>query len=115
MTTKTNPTIELAKKLYAAHPVHRGTRALTWAEAPGEVKRERIAQAKASLPGVERVYDDALHLMEVQGGSFVKSLANCFYAADTPNKQRLRAAFPDFFKTYEDRFKAMQKPKEIAA
>lgn len=50
-------------------------------------------------------YDDALHLMEVQGGSFVRSLAACYYCADPSNKARLRTAFADYFETYERRFR----------
>jgi len=46
-------------------------------------------------------YDNALHLMEVQGGSFVKALANCYMHADTANKAKLRAAFADYFESYE--------------
>ena len=34
------------------------------------------------------------------GGSFVKSLADCFLTADPTNKQRLRDAFPDYFQVY---------------
>lgn len=49
-------------------------------------------------------FDNALHIMEVQGGSFVKSLAACYYAADSSNKAKLRAAFADYFGQYEKRF-----------
>jgi hypothetical protein len=55
------------------------------------------------------IYDNALHLMEVQGGSFVKALAHCYYMADTPNKLRLRVAFMEYFDRYEDRFAAVAR------
>lgn len=60
-------------------------------------------------------FDDALHMMEVQGGSFVKSLAACFYAADTKNRARLLAAFPDWFGEYERQFAAWKAKHSIAA
>lgn len=46
-------------------------------------------------------FDNAIHAMEVLGGSFVKSLAECYCRADTTNKQRLRDAFPEIFVKYE--------------
>jgi hypothetical protein len=49
-------------------------------------------------------YDDALHVMEKQGGSFVRSLAACYYSADPKNKAILYAAFEHYFRDYEDRF-----------
>jgi hypothetical protein len=52
----------------------------------------------------KQIYDDALHVMEVQGGSFVKALANCYYMADQPNKAILRQAFAKYFDGYEARF-----------
>jgi hypothetical protein len=57
---------------------------------------------------MSREFDDALHVMEVQGGGFVKSLANCFYAADTPNRAILRQAFAKYFDEYEARFATTQ-------
>jgi len=59
-------------------------------------------------------YDNALHMMEVQGGSFVKALANCYYMADTPNKTKLRETFAEYFNNYEARFAALtgeRKPR----
>jgi len=49
-------------------------------------------------------YDDSLHMMEVLGGSFVKALVDCYYAADSRNKARLLAAFPETFEKYENMF-----------
>lgn len=54
-------------------------------------------------------FDNALHMMEVQGGSFVKSLAHCYYMADQSNRFRLVAAFPDWFGEYEKRFQEHKK------
>lgn len=53
-------------------------------------------------------FDNALHLMEVQGGSFVKALVELYYRADSTKKPRVRAAFPEVFDEYERRFKAIQ-------
>ena len=41
-----------------------------------------------------RRFDNALHIMEVQGGSFVKALAHCYYMADSSNKAKLRPTMP---------------------
>jgi len=49
-------------------------------------------------------FDDALHLMEVQGGSFVKALAHLYRMADPVNKSIAREAFSKYFETYEARF-----------
>lgn len=56
-----------------------------------------------------KIYDNALHVMEVQGGSFVKALANCYYAADPANRSKLREAFSDYFEEYERRFRALPR------
>lgn len=56
-------------------------------------------------------YDNALHMMEVIGGSFVKSLAACYYCADASNKAKLRQAFGEYFERYERMFKE-HKAKE---
>lgn len=52
----------------------------------------------------KQIYDDALHLMEITGGSFVKSLAHCYYMADATNKAKLRDTFAEYFDVYEARF-----------
>ena len=39
--------------------------------------------------------------MELLGGSFVKSLANCYYAADVENKRKLLNTFAEYFERYE--------------
>ena len=57
-------------------------------------------------------YDGPLHMMEVLGGSFVKSLANCYYAADPANKRRLRIAFEEYFAKYERMFMDFREPQE---
>lgn len=59
-------------------------------------------------------YDNALHMMESFGGSFVKSLANCYYCADSGNKQRLRAAFPEYFDRYERQFQEWKRTRNDA-
>ncbi len=40
--------------------------------------------------------------MAEYGGSFVKALAQCFYKADAINFKRLKIAFPEYWKTYDD-------------
>ncbi|MDE1179456.1 hypothetical protein [Paraburkholderia sp.] len=61
-------------------------------------------------------FDNALHMMEEQGGSFVRSLAGCYYAADATNKTKLREAFESYFDSYEKRFRQWQEQlsKEVA-
>ena len=39
--------------------------------------------------------------MRRRGGSFVQSLAECFQHADMINKARLKAAFPEYWRQYE--------------
>jgi len=36
------------------------------------------------------------------GGSFVKALAECFHKADRENFEKLKTAFPNYWKQYED-------------
>lgn len=62
-----------------------------------------------------RIFDNALHVMEVQGGSFVKSLAHCYYMADQPNRAILRQAFAKYFDEYERRFLATQAAPAAAS
>lgn len=51
-------------------------------------------------------YDDFLHMMELQGGSFARSLANCWYCADDTNRTKLESAFKDVFDGYRSRYDA---------
>lgn len=53
-------------------------------------------------------YDNAEHMMEVLGGSFVKALVSLWYSADSSNKPRVRAAFPEYFDKYERMFQEWQ-------
>ena len=59
-------------------------------------------------------YEDPVHMMELTGGSFVRSLAECYYRADKYNSLRLRNAFPDVFERYETLFRAEQGKQEQA-
>lgn len=59
-----------------------------------------------------RVYDDALHMMEVLGGSFVQALAHLYYVADSTNKPRVRDAFPEYFDRYERMFQEHKAARE---
>jgi hypothetical protein len=49
-------------------------------------------------------YDNAIHVMEKQGGAFVQSLAHCYLMADPVNKAKLRETFAGYFEVYERRF-----------
>jgi len=40
--------------------------------------------------------------MERYGGSFVKSLAQCFYTADKSNFSKLKKAFPEYCEQYRE-------------
>lgn len=54
-------------------------------------------------------YENALHLMEAQGGSFVKALVHCYYRADPVNKEKLRETFASYFDAYEERFQIIRR------
>lgn len=56
-------------------------------------------------------YDNAIHMMEKQAGSFVKALAVCYYTADPDNRKILRIAFKKYFDEYQDRFLLYQKER----
>jgi hypothetical protein len=60
-------------------------------------------------------YDNALHVMEAQGGSFIKALAHCYLMADPVNKAKLRETFAGYFDVYEARFAAWQEQQLRAA
>lgn len=45
-------------------------------------------------------YLDAAHEMQRMGGSFAACIARAYFAADSSNKERLKAAFPDLFVSY---------------
>jgi hypothetical protein len=57
-------------------------------------------------------FDNALHVMEVRGGSFIKSLAHCYYMADSENRQKLRDTFAKQFDNYEAQFRAWKAQQE---
>ena len=44
----------------------------------------------------------AIEFMHRFGGSFVKALAHAAAAADPDNMQKLKAAFPEIWETYEN-------------
>lgn len=58
-------------------------------------------------------YDNALDMMEKLGGSFVQSLANCYYRADASNKMKLKEAFKDYFDRYEQQYEAWKKCRRL--
>lgn len=63
----------------------------------------------------ERNYDNAMHMMEVRGGSFVRALAHCWYMADTTNKALLRTTFAKYFDAYAAQFEALEAQRLQAA
>lgn len=50
-----------------------------------------------------------IRAMEVYGGGFINSLANCFQHANSDNTQRLLNAFPDYVKQYAEMGKKMRE------
>ena len=46
-------------------------------------------------------YEDAVHMMQEFGGSFVSLIAKAWYAADEINRKKLEACFSEYFKSYE--------------
>lgn len=60
-------------------------------------------------------YDNALHVMEKQGGAFVQALAHCYLMADPVNKTKLREAFSGYFEVYEARFEQWKQQQRKAA
>lgn len=55
-------------------------------------------------PNSDEIYA-VLELMEKQGGSFVKKLAELFYVADLNNRRRLLRCFNDYFMRYAEMLK----------
>lgn len=49
-------------------------------------------------------YLDAAHEMQRMGGGFASCIARAYFAADSSNKERLKAAFPDLFTRYFDEY-----------
>src|ERR1043166_8817805 len=66
-----------------------------------------------TTPTIE--YDNALHMMELQGGSFVRALVDCYYAADNVNKLKLRETFAHYFDDYRLRYTQYRAAKDTAA
>ncbi|NML34896.1 hypothetical protein [Paraburkholderia antibiotica] len=65
--------------------------------------------------GMTQHYDNALHVMEVEGGSFIKALAHCYLMADSINRTKLRKTFAGYFEVYEARFEAWKEQQRKAA
>ena len=51
-------------------------------------------------PHTDDDYTHAAQLMEQLGGGFAGHIARAYFAADSHNRARLRAAFPDLFTKY---------------
>jgi len=51
----------------------------------------------------------ALELMETVGGSFARAIARAYYCADPHNRARLREAFSELFKKYNEMAKEQQE------
>ena len=52
------------------------------------------------MPCLNEEEFEVVENMSKRGGSFVKSLAECFHHADNVNKQRLKIAFSDYWDEY---------------
>lgn len=55
----------------------------------------------------DRVDEATLDTMERCGGSFVRSLAECYRRADASHRERLRWAFPELLQRYAEQAKAV--------
>lgn len=51
-------------------------------------------------PQTDEDYYNATALMHLIGGSFAAHIASAYFYADSHNRLRLRAAFPDLFTRY---------------
>lgn len=51
-------------------------------------------------------------VMREEGGSFVRSLAECLEAADMPNYAKLENAFPEYIEKYVALGKSLAKTKD---
>lgn len=72
---------------------------------PQELRLKTIAQDPRLSGSIEseKNHDfmlDVVNNMDKYGGSFVQSLAACYYTADPFNKRRLLAAFFEYFIKY---------------
>jgi pyruvate/2-oxoacid:ferredoxin oxidoreductase beta subunit len=45
---------------------------------------------------------EVVEAMSKYGGSFVQALAECFHRADSNNFEKLKNAFPEYWKQYEE-------------
>lgn len=50
-----------------------------------------------------------LKAMQVYGGGFVKALAQAAHHADSSNFEKIKRAFPEYWKQYEDMGKSLEK------
>lgn len=51
---------------------------------------------------VEEASERVISAMHMYGGSFVKSLSDCFRHADVQNFQKLKDTFPEYWKQYDE-------------
>lgn len=65
-----------------------------------------VAQALKDLPSIPPpvTYENPIDLMHRTGGSFAQSIAQAYFHADSSNRLRLHAAFPELFAKYEQQF-----------
>lgn len=54
---------------------------------------------------------EVVEAMRQYGGSFVKALAECFLRADTDNFWKLKIAFPEYWKQYQEMAKNKKTKK----
>ncbi len=66
--------------------------------AKAQALKEECGDERGDIGG-----NDILTEMERTGGGFVKALAAAAYKADPENYRRLKVAFPEYWRTYEQR------------
>lgn len=50
---------------------------------------------------MNELYQETIVQMEARGGSFVKALANACRYADPINLEKIKSAFPDYWRKYQ--------------
>ena len=57
---------------------------------------------------------EVVETMTKYGGSFVKALAECYHRADNNNFIKLKIAFPEYWKQYEEMSKYWKQYEEMS-
>lgn len=62
-------------------------------------------ETQAVRPETDDDFVHAAHAMRDLGGHFASTIAKAFFYADSSNRMRLRAAFPDLFTHYFEAYR----------